>query len=51
MEKYVANGRSTRGASQKNDVAVDFRSGERHARPAAKSNPAKNKPKAKVKGD
>jgi hypothetical protein len=29
MEKYVADGRSTPGAPQKNAVAVDFHSGER----------------------
>jgi arylsulfatase A-like enzyme len=46
MGKYVVDGRSTRGAPQKNDVAVDFRGGERFARPTAK-----NKAKPKAKGD
>jgi hypothetical protein len=46
MEKYVVDGRSTRGVPQKNAVAVDFRSGERASRPAAK-----NKAKAKAKGN
>lgn len=40
MEKYVADGRSTPGASQKNAVAVNFHSGEKLPPPAAK---AKNK--------
>jgi arylsulfatase A len=46
LEKYVADGRSTRGTTQKNDAAVDFRSGERTGRPMAK-----NKAKAKAKGN
>jgi hypothetical protein len=45
MEKYVAEGRSTRGSPQKNDVAVDFRRGERIGPPMAK-----NKAKAAAKG-
>jgi arylsulfatase A-like enzyme len=46
MESYVANGRSTPGAAQKNAVAVDIHYGETLVPPPAK---AKNKAKAKVK--
>ena len=44
LAKYVADGRSTPGAPQKNAVTVDFHQGERLAPPAGKS-----KSKAKVK--
>jgi arylsulfatase A-like enzyme len=45
MENYIAEGRSTPGVPQKNDVAVDFRRGERIGPPMAK-----NKAKAAAKG-
>src|SRR6185369_1870200 len=35
LEKYVADGRSTPGAAQKNAVAVDIHSGEHPAPPSA----------------
>ena len=47
MAKYVADGRSTPGAPQKNAVAVDFHNGEQNAPPPPAKNKAKSKAKAK----
>ncbi len=46
MERFVADGRSTPGAPQKNAVTIDFRSGQRVSPPGAKK-----KPKVKAKGN
>jgi arylsulfatase A len=46
LQRIVTDGRSTPGATQKNDVAIDFHSGQRRAPPSPKG---KAKAKAKSK--